>query len=75
LLPILAGAREVFFAEEVQHHRQIAAAGAVVIDQENLGFTPHAIATSLVISAPEGVLDIIPTEWSVFGRLKFENSH
>ncbi|CAI8763286.1 hypothetical protein EMIT047CA2_170026 [Pseudomonas soli] len=22
-----------------------------------------------------GVHDIIPTEWSVFGRLNFENSH
>ncbi|SPO56689.1 protein of unknown function [Pseudomonas sp. JV551A1] len=75
MLPVLAGASEVFFAEEVKHHRQVAAACAVVVDQQNLGFTPHAIATSLVISAPEGVLDIIPTEWSVFGRLKFENSH
>lgn len=75
LLPVLAGARKVFFAEKIQDHRQIAAAFAVVIDQENLGFTPHAIATSLVISAPEGVHDIIPTEWSVFGRLNFENSH
>ena len=41
---------------------EFAAAFAVVIDQEDLGFTPHALATSLVISTPAGVLDIIPTE-------------
>ncbi|WP_243667103.1 hypothetical protein [Pseudomonas brassicae] len=76
LLPIQARAGQIFFAEKIQHHRQVSAASVIVIDQENFGFTPHAIATSLVNSTPiKGMLDIIPTERSVFGRLKLEYSH
>ncbi|MNZ11188.1 hypothetical protein D3C78_280510 [compost metagenome] len=41
LAPVMAGAREVLFTEEIQDHRKIAAAIAIVVDQQNFGFTPH----------------------------------
>ncbi|MCO7506720.1 MULTISPECIES: hypothetical protein [Pseudomonas] len=60
----MAGAGKIFFAKKIQHHRQVAAASVIVIDQENFGFTPHAIETSLVNSTPNvGMLDI-HSDWS-----------
>jgi hypothetical protein len=55
----MAAAGQIFFAKKIKDHRQVTAADAIVIDQENFGFTPHAIATSLVNSVPEfgGKLD------------------
>jgi len=41
--PTGAVAGEVFFAEEIEDDRQIAAALAVVVNQQNLGFTPHLV--------------------------------
>ncbi|MBZ9780748.1 hypothetical protein K9857_04170 [Pseudomonas sp. REP124] len=49
----MASAGQIFFAEKIQNHRQVAAADAIVINQQNFGFTPHAIATSLVNSMPK----------------------
>ncbi|MNR14758.1 hypothetical protein D3C85_1312510 [compost metagenome] len=43
LAPVVAGAGQVFFTEEIQDHRKIAAAIAVVVDQQNFGFTPHCL--------------------------------
>ncbi|MCY1417751.1 hypothetical protein D9M71_332920 [compost metagenome] len=42
--PVTAGTAQVLFPEKIQDHREIAAAIAIVVDQQNLGFTPHCLA-------------------------------
>src|SRR5690606_23132798 len=45
LAPCAAVAGEVLFTEKVEDHSQIAAALAVVVNQQDFGFTPHLIGS------------------------------
>ena len=43
LAPGLTGADEMLFAEKTENDREIAAALGIVVNQKNLGFTPHLV--------------------------------
>src|SRR5690606_21340164 len=43
LAPVAAAAGKMVFAEEPEDHRQVAATLGIIVNQEDLGFSPHLV--------------------------------